>query len=85
MKNRAVLARINAKKSKKKGGKKATKETPSPKIIAQIKGLNPETGEVEVVLNSFEEAEAQELRAPNIKSAIKTGKKYKGRLWEVSE
>jgi hypothetical protein len=85
MKNRSILARINAKKSKKKGGKKATVETPSPKVIAQIKGLNPETGEVEVVLNSWEEAEAQELHATNIKSAIKTGNKYKGRLWEISE
>ena len=85
MKNRSVLARMNAKKSKKKGGNKSTKETPPPEVIGQIKGINPETGEVEVVLNSFEEAEVQELRASNIKSAIKTGKKYKGRLWEVSE
>ena len=92
MKNRGLFARQLArvkeiKEAKKsKTAKKAKKEVVDPpKVIQQILGSDPETGEVVAVFNDFDEAVAHGLLKANIKSSIKTGKKYKGRLWQLSK
>ena len=82
MKNRAVLARINAMRKKKKAPKKVAKK---PKVEGQIIAKDPETGKVVHTFDSFDAASAAEFKVTNIKSALKTGNKYKGYLWEVKE
>ena len=82
MKNRAVLARMNAKRKKKKVSKK---EDVNPKVEVQIIAKDPETGDVVHTFDNFNDAVAAEFKATNIKSALKTGNKYKGHLWEIKE
>ena len=82
MKNRAVLARIKAKSKKKKAPKKEAK---APKVEGKIIAKDPETGEVVHIFDGFDAVEASEFNVTNIKSSLKTGNKYKGHLWEVSE
>lgn len=87
MKNRSIIARMQAKVVKPKKVKKVKKEVviEPPVIVKQYKGKDPETGEVELVYNTAEEAEGAGFNFVNIKSAISTGNKYKGHLWEFSE
>ena len=96
MKNRAILARMKAKVSKKKAKKKeaapkVAPETKQPETttdtvkVKQLRAVNPETGKVEGNFISIEEAVAGGFNEPNIKKAIKNGTKYKGHLWEYSE
>ena len=82
MKNRSVLARINAKLKKKKVPKKVAEK---PKVEGQIIAKDPETGEVVHTFDNFDAVEKTEFKVVNVKSSLKTGNKYKGHLWEVKE
>ena len=82
MKNRSVLARINAKLKKKKAPKEVAE---APKVEGQIIAKDPETGDVVHTFDNFDAVEAAEFRVVNVKSSLKTGNKYKGHLWEVKE
>lgn len=82
MKNRSILARMTAKRKKKKAPKREAKAS---KVEGQIIAKDPETGEVVHIFDNFDAVEASEFRSVNVKSSLKTGNKYKGHLWEVKE
>jgi len=82
MKNRGIIARILAKTKKQKAPKKAKK---APEPVKKILAIDPETGKVVLEINKFEDAPALGFTPNNIKSALKTGKKYKGHLWELTK
>jgi len=79
MKNRSILARMGAKK------KKTPKKEKKKELKGQILAKDPETKKVMHTFDNFEDVEAAEFRATNVKSALKTGNKYKGFLWGLSE
>lgn len=79
MKNRAIIARIDAKKvvSQKQEKVKEKKEPEAKKIL--MKSL--ETGEVVKTFDSLEDALNEGYHRPNLVGAINKGSKYKGHLW----
>jgi hypothetical protein len=77
MRNRALHARILAKKPKKARAKKKTV------AASGIKKIDPESNEVIGTFESLEDAlEKEGLNKPNLIGALKNGTKYKNAIWK---
>lgn len=76
--NRAILARINAKKAQVAD---VAEKLPEKKIAVKIAMRDPETNEVVEEFESIEQAVEKGFNLPNLVGAIKNGNKYKGHLW----
>jgi len=77
------MAKISKKKLKEL---KTTKDSiDPPKRIIQILGKDQKTGEVNLVFNTIEEAEAAKFNKKAVRKAIKSKTKYKGHFWEYSK